>query len=127
MPLIPFTLAWLIGIWLASRVALPSLVLGFVAGVALLGVVLWRRAPRPRWIFVLALAAMLGALRHNSVQPHFDQTTLATCNDQPRSVTVEGVVGEPYARDQYTNLRVQADMLIIADQTGGLRAGSCRL
>jgi competence protein ComEC len=116
-PLIPFTLTWLIGIWLASRVTLPNLALGFVAGVALLGVIVWRRAPGPRWVFVLALAAILGALRYNSVQPHFDQTTLATYNDQLKSVIVEGiVVGEPDGRDTFTNLRVEADQLGITDQ-----------
>jgi hypothetical protein len=30
-PLIPFTIAWLIGIWLASRIALPTLALGVAA------------------------------------------------------------------------------------------------
>jgi hypothetical protein len=38
-------------------------------------------------------------------------------NDQQKSVIVEGlVVGEPDARDAYTNLRVEANKLIIADQ-----------
>ena len=107
-PLIPITtLAWLFGIWGAWRVALPFIALGFAAGVALLGVILWRRAPRPRWVFVLALAAILGALRYNSVQPHLDQSTLATrsANDQPQSVIVEGIiVGEPDTRDNYANM-----------------------
>lgn len=68
-------------------------------------------------VFVLVLAATLGALRYNSVRPHFDQTTLATYNDQLRSVIVESiVVGEPDTRDTYTNLRVEADKLSIADQ-----------
>ena len=57
-PLIPFTIVWLIGIWIASRFALPSVALGVAAGVALLGVILWRRAPKPRWMFILALAAI---------------------------------------------------------------------
>jgi hypothetical protein len=115
-PLISLTVAWLIGIWSASRLALSSITLGFAAGVAILGVILWRRAPRPRWFFVLALAAMLGALRYNLAQPHFDSSTLATYNDQQKSVIVEGVVvGEPDTRDTYTNLRVEVDKLIIAD------------
>ncbi len=70
-----------------------------------------------RWVFVLALAAFLGAFRYNLAQPHFDQTSLATYNDQLKSVVVEGViVGEPDARDAYTNLRVEADKLTITDQ-----------
>ena len=119
MPLIPFTLAWLFGIWLASRLALPTIALGVATLVAAAGIILTWRAPKPRWAFVLALAlaAILGALRYNLAQPHFDQTTLATYNDQLKSVTVEGiVVGEPDARDAYTNLRVEADKLIVTDQ-----------
>ena len=127
MPLLPFTIAWLIGIWSASRITLPTVAIGVATSVVVVGIILSWRAPRPRWFFILALAAMLGALRYNSVQPHFDQTTLATYNDQSQSVIVEGiVVGEPDTRDNYTNLRVEADKLIIADQTGGLRAGFCR-
>ena len=117
MPLIPFTLAWLIGIWFASRLALPSVALGFAAGAAMVGIILTRRAPRPRWVFILALAATLGALRYNLAQPHFDQTSLATYNDQPKSVVVEGVViSEPDARDKYTNVRIEADKLSLSDQ-----------
>ena len=117
MPLIPFTLAWLIGVWLASRLALPTIVLGFAAEVAILGVILSWRAPRPRWVFVLVLAAVLGALRFNLAQPHFDQTSLATYNDQPKPIIVEGiVVAERDTRNAYTNLRVKADKLIISNQ-----------
>ena len=116
-PLSPITVAWLIGIWLASRVALPSVAVGLVAGVAILGIILFWRLPKPRWMFILALAAILGALRYNLAQPHFDSTSLATYNDQQKSVIVEGIiVGEPDARDAYTNLRVEADKLIITDQ-----------
>jgi competence protein ComEC len=116
-PLIPFTLTWLIGIWLASRVALPSIALGVAVVVAIAGIILTWRRPKPRWLFILALAAILGALRYNLARPHFDQTTLAMYNDQQQTVVVEGVVvAEPDARDQYTNLRVEADKLIITDQ-----------
>ena len=46
-----------------------------------------------------------------------DSTSPAAYNDQQKSVTVEGVVvGEPDARDGYTNLRVEADRLINTDQ-----------
>ena len=34
LPLVPLTLAWLIGIWLDSRLILPSVALGFATGVA---------------------------------------------------------------------------------------------
>jgi competence protein ComEC len=116
-PLIPFTIAWLIGIWLASRVAVPSIALSVAVGVATVGIILAWRAPKPRWMFILALAATLGALRYDLTQPHFDQSTLAMYNDQASPVIVEGVViSEPDARDKYTNLRVEADRLIVTDQ-----------
>ena len=69
---------------------------------------------------------MLGALRHNLAQPHFDQTALATYNDQQKAVIVKGIiVGEPDVRDQYTDLHVEADHLLIADQpTRPVRASS---
>jgi hydrogenase/urease accessory protein HupE len=57
-PLIPFTLAWLIGIWIALRIALPTIALGVATIVAVVGIILTWRAPKPRWIFVLALAAI---------------------------------------------------------------------
>ena len=113
-PLIPITLAWLVGIWLASRIALPTFALGVATIVAVVGTVLTWRLSKPRWAFVLVLAAILRALRYNLAQPHFDQTSIATYNDQQKSVTVEGVVvGEPDARDTYTNLRIEADHLLI--------------
>jgi competence protein ComEC len=62
-------------------------------------------------MFILALAAIMGALRYNSVQPRFDSTSLATYNDQQKPVVGEGiVVGEPDARDAYTNLRVEGKL-----------------
>jgi competence protein ComEC len=109
-PLIPFTVAWLIGIWLASRIAVPSIALGFAVGVAIVGIILTWRAPKPRWLFVLALAATLGILRYNLAQPHFDASSLATYNDQQKTV-----VGEPDTRDVYTNLRVEAHQLLISN------------
>jgi len=119
MLLIPFALTWFIGLWIALRVTLPSIALGFVMGVAIVGIVLTWRTRKPRWLFALrvALIAILGALRFNLAQPHFDQTTLATYNDQAKPVIVEGVVAaEPDVHDAYTNLRVEADKLAITDQ-----------
>ena len=116
-PLIPFTLAWLIGIWIASRMALPTLALGVATIVAIAGIILTWRMPRPRWALVLALAAILGAFRYDLAQPHFDSTSLSTYNNQQKSVIVEGVVvGEPDVRDTYINLRVEADKLIVTEQ-----------
>lgn len=117
-PLALFTLAWLIGIWLASRIAVSSVALGVAAFAAVVAIALtWRRSPKSRWALILTLAALLGALRYNLAQPCFDQTSLVAYNDQQQPVIVEGVVvAEPDVRDKYTNLRVQVDKLSIADQ-----------
>ncbi len=117
MPLVPLALAWLIGVWSGSRIAVPSVALGVAVIGVVAGIILTWRTPKPRWVFILALAAILGALRFNLSQPRFDATSLATYNDQTGPVRVEGVViSEPDARDQYTNLRVEAERLIISDQ-----------
>jgi hypothetical protein len=94
-----------------------SIALGFAVGIAIVGIILSWRAPKLRWAFVLALAAILGAIRFNLVQSHYDQTTPAAYSDQPKPVIVKGlIVGEPGTRDAYTNLRIEADQLIITDQ-----------
>ena len=117
IPLIPVTLAWLIGIWLASHIVASSIALGVATIAAVASIILTWRAPKPRWILILALAALLGALRYNVAQPRFDQTSLVTYNDRQQPVIVEGVVvADPDVRDKYTNLRVQVDKLSITDQ-----------
>ncbi len=118
LPLIPFTLAWLTGIiWGASRIALPTTALSLAVSVAIVGIILTWRAPEPRRMFTLALAAILGTLRFNLAQPRFDASTLATYNDQQKPITVEGIiVAELDTRDKYTNLRIEADKLIISEQ-----------
>jgi predicted membrane metal-binding protein len=90
MPLIPFTVAWLIGIWGASRIALPDVVLGFAAGVAIVGIILSWRAPKPRWVLVLALTAILGALRFNLAHLTWTKQRLprTTISKSPSSLKV---------------------------------------
>ena len=39
-PLIPFTLAWLIGIWIASRIGLPTVALGVATIITVVGIIL---------------------------------------------------------------------------------------
>jgi hypothetical protein len=88
-----------------SRIALPTLAFGFAGGMAIVGIILAWRAPRPRWIFVLALAVTLGALRCNLAQPHSDRTTLATCNDQQKCARCFSRGRHiPYHRDQRLDL-----------------------
>jgi len=85
-------------------------------GVAIVGIVLTWRAPNRVGCYP-RIAAVLGAFRYNFVQPHFDQSSLATYNDQQKSVIVEGlVVVSQTPRDAYTNLRVEATTLLSADQ-----------
>jgi hypothetical protein len=78
MPLTPIILAWLFGVWGASRIAVPTVALGFG----------WRGGCWYHPLVALALAAMLGALRYSLAS-----TSLATYNDQQMPVIVEGIVG----------------------------------
>jgi len=56
------------------------------------GIVPTWRAPKPRWLFVLALAETVGALQYNIAQPHFDRTALVTYNDQQKTVVIESII-----------------------------------
>jgi len=119
MTLIYLAFAWLAGIVLAKMLDPPWQVLPVLALAAFLGLLLGRDdAPgkdRVRLGALCALMLALGAGRFLLAVPHFDETSLATYNDVGW-VTLEGVVvGEPDEREQYTNLRLQAERLTLPD------------
>jgi len=79
-------------------------------------------------VFILGLAVMLGALRYNLAQPHFDQTSLATrsANDQQKTVVVESlVVGEPDAREGSRRQPTQATLTIASTSLARVSIPSC--
>jgi competence protein ComEC len=107
---------WLLGIYLASLIQPPGVLLALTALIPLAGLVLWQGERRVRLVSVCALTFILGAWRYSSTIPHFDEGSLAYYNDKGW-VELTGVVsGEPDVRDTYTNLRVAAESLTLDDQ-----------
>jgi competence protein ComEC len=112
-PLTYAGIAWLIGIWLGSLLALPLYAwLGLVATVVGTALVTRVAEIRPSYQVRLALVCVavlaLGAVRRVLAEPHFDTTSLATYNDRGW-VTLTGVVaGEPDVRDTHVAYKVDA-------------------
>jgi competence protein ComEC len=116
MVLTYLSIAWMAGIYLGSRVGLP-LALWLLAGLLPLSVAwLWRRIPWARLAALCGLFLCLGAVRYVAAQPRFDESSVATYNDQGW-VTLTGVIAaEPDVRDTYINLRVEAETLAVGDR-----------
>jgi competence protein ComEC len=109
------SVAWMAGIYLASRIELPLVLWGLVALLPLCVAWLWRRAPRVRLAALCGLFLCLGAARYVAALPRFDERSVATYNDRGW-VTLTGVVAaEPDVRDTYINLRVHAETLAVGD------------
>jgi hypothetical protein len=73
---------------------------------------LYRDTPRAQTWAVLGLALLTGALRFAFFQPTFDETHIASYNDDYEPVTLTGlVVDEPDVRDDYINLRFRVESL----------------
>jgi competence protein ComEC len=105
-------IAWIAGIALARWLNLPWPVVA-IASLPFLGVLLlYRDTPRAQSWAVLGLALLTGAWRFAFFQPAFDETNLAFYNDDPKPVTLIGlVVNEPDVRDDYINLRFRVESL----------------
>lgn len=115
MTLMWLSVAWAVGIVLAQATGLPWQIWCALGVCALSGLWLGRDDERVRIGAGCALALVLGAGRFLLVQPHFDETSLATYNDVGH-VTLEGVVvGEPDERDTRTFLHVRAERLTLPD------------
>ncbi len=139
MPLLWFSLVFLIGVWLGQWLGWPVLIWGCLAGAALLlrllQAFLARRAPNlppltlrlPNpdgfpashlSIFLLLFSLSLGGLRYQMVQPAWDDHFIASYNDLEREFVIQGVVVQPPdERDRYTQLTVQVDQVRLADES----------
>jgi competence protein ComEC len=132
LPLLWLSLAFLIGIVLASQLGWTLAAWLALAGLALLWLLLRRlplRWPRllpspgplpiavPVPVQVLLLALALGAARYALAQPHFDSSSLAYYNDRKQTFILEGVLIEPPdERDTYSLLRIRAERLRPIDE-----------
>ncbi len=110
--------AWLLGIYLASVLQVPTELIWLAAALPAAVIILWWRERPIRLASACLLALLLGALRFNATAPlqDFDEDHIAHYNDQGW-VQIEGVVsGEPDVRDTYTNLRVAVSKIEMEGQ-----------
>ena len=110
--------AWLLGIYLASVLQVPTELIWLAVVLPVAVMTLWRRERSIRLANACCLALLLGALRFNaSATPQdFDEGHVAHYNDQGW-VKIEGVVSdEADVRDTYTNLRVAASEIEVDGQ-----------
>ena len=115
MTLIYLSTAWMSGIYVAQRVALPLLLWGVLALLPATAAWFWRQNPRARLAALCGLFLCLGATRHALARPRFDEHSVAAHNDQGW-VTLTGIVAaEPDVRDTYVNLRLRAETLSVGD------------
>ena len=84
------SVAWMAGIYLASRIALPVAMWGLVSLLPLSVVWLWRREPRVRLAALCVLFAVLGGLRYSAALARPGEDDVSAYNDQGR-VAVVGV------------------------------------
>lgn len=117
MTLVQLGIAWIMGIWLASRldVSLAAWLATAVATAA--GAILLRRNPTTRLALVAVAAMALGGARYTTAVPTIDSTHVAYYNGSP-DVTLTGLVSdEPDVRDRSTNLRVSVQSITLPDGT----------
>ncbi len=104
MTLVLVALAWLSGIMLGSKLALP---LSFVLAAGTLALLSAFILKEKR--LVLLSLFLLGMARLSMARPSFGPNHLAYYNDQPDPVTVKGVVSDfPVEREKTLQLRVSA-------------------
>jgi competence protein ComEC len=122
-----WSIAWLIGIWVGDKLALPPLAWGGGAVVAILSAALVR--PSQTRLVISCIAALaLGATRLLLAEPHFDEHSLATYNGQG-VVTLVGVIAdEPDVRDTLVYYRLEAQTLTLEEKSESLDVhGAARL
>ncbi len=109
--LIRLTLAWIAGIALARQFSPPMPLLLAPTIPAAFGLLLWRKNPRTRRGFALALAALLGAGRLTLAQPHITPTHIAFYNDSGYYSITGTIAAEPDVRDTTTNYRIATESI----------------
>lgn len=137
MPLFWLSLAFLSGIVLARGISIPILIWCMLAGLAFLFTIppIYRRIsygvysplrststtvniPTPILFPLMILFLGLGAIRYQLSLPVADPAFIASYNNHPAEMIVEGIIAEaPDIRDTYINLHVKVDQLLLAGET----------
>ena len=94
MGLIYLSIAWMVGIYLASRLLLPIPLWCIGTALPLAIAWLWRRQMRVRLAALIVFFALLGAIRYALAVPHFDESSVAAHNNRGQSRLVGVVVAE---------------------------------
>jgi len=109
--LVYLSLAWLFGIYLASRAAFPAHLFLLISLVPLLALIVGRRHQRVRVLSSLMLSLCLGAARYQVARPEARLSALATYNDHGPVLIQGTVVAYPDVRATSINLRVRVRRL----------------
>lgn len=112
--LVRWSIAWAVGIWLGSSLALPLYAWAGAALVALLAAVP-DRAREARLLLSCAAALALGATRLALATPRFDEQSLSTYNDRGEVTLVGVVAAEPDVRDTFVFYKLDAQSLALGD------------
>lgn len=117
LPLLWFSIAFLLGILLARLVGAPTWFWSLAAAGALALLLALRRLENAQRLLLLAaLLLSLGALRYYAAQPSFSEDDLAFYNDATQRVAVHGVlIRPPVYRDAYVELWVRAETLTVGE------------
>ncbi|HEY6043224.1 MAG TPA: ComEC/Rec2 family competence protein, partial [Anaerolineae bacterium] len=122
MFLIPLTVAFLLGIAIASRFDLPLFAWAWLLLLPIAYFLVWRRDAQIRAFVILLFAFMLGALRFAFADQPPGENALAHYNDHGRAVLTGQVVGPPDVRDRYANLRLSVSRIeinrVVSDTQG---------
>lgn len=115
LPLLWLSLAFVLGVALAARLALlpPAVVPVLAAALVLALVVLRHRmSPLTRLLLLAGVFLSVGVLRYQAAQPAFTHTDIAYYNDSGQYVTVRGSLARaPIYRDSYVELWVAASQI----------------
>jgi competence protein ComEC len=119
MTIVILTVAWMIGIWLASVMEWPPAAWLATAVFPLLLALIFRRRQGQIALLLACLAALaFGGARYAFALPQIDAAHLAFYNDTPGDVGIIGVVvKEPDVHDRHVNLRVAAEQVSFGDGT----------
>ncbi|MGE5774679.1 MAG: ComEC/Rec2 family competence protein, partial [Chloroflexota bacterium] len=124
LPLMWFSLAFLVGIVIAKLVSLPLQTWIILTSVSIFLVILAQLlAPRLSesfplhpFAFILLCAFSFGAVRYQISVPHFDAFNIAFYNDRDYDLLITGTLTEPPDyRDNYTNLRLSVTQVDTGD------------
>ncbi len=107
MRLFCFSMTWLAGIGIGRVVSINPAQWLILGGGSLLALLVFRRDPIPRLIFMATLFFSFGGLRYVTSIPKIDSSHIASYNDRGKLVAIEGIVAaSPDVRDTYTGLKI---------------------